>query len=48
MIRAAADSRSLALASPTITVFDLKYVAWECWMARCRLTPEWRALHRKA
>lgn len=33
------DSRGLRLASPTITIFDLEYTAWECSMARHWLTP---------
>ena len=39
MIRAGTDSRSMRLASPTITIFDLEYTAWECSMARHWLTP---------
>jgi inhibitor of KinA sporulation pathway (predicted exonuclease) len=39
MIRAGSDSRGLVLASPTITVFDLEYTAWECSMARRWLAP---------
>ena len=39
MIRAGSDSRGLALSSPTITVFDLEYTAWECSMARRWLAP---------
>ena len=39
MIRAGADSRSLRLALPTITIFDLEYTAWECSMARHWLAP---------
>ena len=39
MIRAGSDSRGLCLASPTITVFDLEYTAWECSMARRWLAP---------
>src|SRR5215471_16584453 len=39
MIRAGSDSRGLHLASPTITVFDLEYTAWECSMARRWLAP---------
>ena len=39
MIRAGSDSRGLILASPTITVFDLEYTAWECSMARRWLAP---------
>jgi inhibitor of KinA sporulation pathway (predicted exonuclease) len=39
MIRPDADSRGLRLASPTITIFDLEYTAWECSMARHWLTP---------
>ena len=29
----------MRLASPTITIFDLEYTAWECSMARHWLTP---------
>ena len=39
MIRPATDSRGARLASPTITIFDLEYTAWECSMARQWLTP---------
>jgi DNA polymerase III epsilon subunit-like protein len=39
MIRAGTDSWGMQLASPTITVFDLEYTAWECSMARHWLTP---------
>ena len=39
MIRAGSDSRGLILASPTITIFDLEYTAWECSMARRWLAP---------
>src|SRR6478736_8478446 len=39
MIRTGSDSRGQHLASPTITVFDLEYTAWECSMARHWLTP---------
>jgi inhibitor of KinA sporulation pathway (predicted exonuclease) len=39
MIRAGSDSRGLVLTSPTITVFDLEYTAWECSMARRWLAP---------
>jgi inhibitor of KinA sporulation pathway (predicted exonuclease) len=39
MIRAGSDSRGLHLASPTLTVFDLEYTAWECSMARRWLAP---------
>jgi inhibitor of KinA sporulation pathway (predicted exonuclease) len=39
MIRAGSDSRGPRLTSPTITVFDLEYTAWECSMARCWLAP---------
>jgi inhibitor of KinA sporulation pathway (predicted exonuclease) len=39
MIRAGCDRRGLSLASPTITVFDLEYTAWECSMARRWLAP---------
>jgi inhibitor of KinA sporulation pathway (predicted exonuclease) len=39
MIRPDTDSRGLRLASPTITIFDLEYTAWECSMARHWLTP---------
>jgi inhibitor of KinA sporulation pathway (predicted exonuclease) len=37
MIRVGQDSRGMA--SPTITIFDLEYTAWECSMARHWLTP---------
>jgi inhibitor of KinA sporulation pathway (predicted exonuclease) len=33
------DSWGFGLASPTITIFDLEYTAWECSMARHWLTP---------
>lgn len=39
MIRAGSDSRGFVLASPTITVFDLEYTAWECSTARRWLAP---------
>lgn len=39
MIRAGQDSWGFGLASPTITIFDLEYTAWECSMARGWLTP---------
>ena len=39
MIRVGSDSRGQHLASPTITVFDLEYTAWECSMARRWLAP---------
>ncbi|HWU54156.1 MAG TPA: 3'-5' exonuclease [Rhizomicrobium sp.] len=39
MIRTGSDSRGLVLASPTITVFDLEFTAWECSMARRWLAP---------
>jgi inhibitor of KinA sporulation pathway (predicted exonuclease) len=39
MIRPDTDSRGLRLASPTLTIFDLEYTAWECSMARHWLTP---------
>jgi len=39
MIRPDTDSRGLRLASPTITIFDLEYTAWECSMARRWLAP---------
>jgi len=39
MIRPHTDSRGLRLTSPTITIFDLEYTAWECSMARHWLTP---------
>ena len=39
MIRAGSDSRGLSLTSPTLTVFDLEYTAWECSMARRWLAP---------
>ena len=39
MIRAGTDSWGMQLASPTITVFDLEYTAWECSMARHWLMP---------
>ena len=39
MIRPPTDSRGLRLTSPTITIFDLEYTAWECSMARHWLTP---------
>jgi inhibitor of KinA sporulation pathway (predicted exonuclease) len=39
MIRPHTDSRGLRVTSPTITIFDLEYTAWECSMARHWLTP---------
>jgi len=39
MIRAGQDSWGFGLASPTITIFDLEYTAWECSMARGWLSP---------
>jgi inhibitor of KinA sporulation pathway (predicted exonuclease) len=39
MIRDGHDSWGFGLASPTITIFDLEYTAWECSMARHWLTP---------
>lgn len=33
------DSWGFGLASPTITIFDLEFTAWECSMARHWLTP---------
>ncbi len=39
MIRAGSHSRGPPLASPTLTVFDLEYTAWECSMARRWLAP---------
>ena len=41
MIRAGQDTvlAEHALASPTITIFDLEFTAWECSMARHWLTP---------
>jgi inhibitor of KinA sporulation pathway (predicted exonuclease) len=39
MIRPDTDSRGLRLASPTITIFDLEYTAWECSTARHWLAP---------
>ena len=43
MIRAGQDNpvvgRDMRLASPTITVFDLEFTAWECSMARHWLSP---------
>ena len=39
MIRSASDSWSMALASPTITIFDLEYTAWTGSMARRWLAP---------
>lgn len=39
MIRSGQDSWGFGLASPTITIFDLEYTAWECSMARSWLTP---------
>ena len=39
MIRAGKDSWGMLLASPTITIFDLEFTAWECSMARRWLAP---------
>ena len=39
MIRRGTSSWDFGLASPTITIFDLEYTAWECSMARHWLTP---------
>ncbi|MDB5741263.1 MAG: hypothetical protein JWP16_2303 [Alphaproteobacteria bacterium] len=39
MIRHGHGSWGFGLASPTITIFDLEYTAWECSMARGWLTP---------
>jgi len=39
MIRPATDSRGSPLTSPTITVFDLEFTAWDCSMARHWLAP---------
>src|SRR5476649_2339390 len=39
MIRAGKDSWGMLLASPTITIFDLEFTAWECSMARHWLSP---------
>jgi inhibitor of KinA sporulation pathway (predicted exonuclease) len=39
MIRAGKDSWGMLLASPTITIFDLEFTAWECSMARHWLAP---------
>jgi inhibitor of KinA sporulation pathway (predicted exonuclease) len=39
MIRVDRDSRGMRLASPTITIFDLEFTAWECSMARHWLVP---------
>jgi inhibitor of KinA sporulation pathway (predicted exonuclease) len=39
MIRPYQDSRGMRLTSPTITIFDLEFTAWECSMARHWLTP---------
>lgn len=39
MIRHDQDSWGFGLGSPTITIFDLEYTAWECSMARGWLTP---------
>ncbi|MES2472340.1 MAG: 3'-5' exonuclease, partial [Pseudomonadota bacterium] len=39
MIRERLDSWGMRVSSPTITVFDLEYTAWECSMARQWMTP---------
>jgi len=39
MIRDRLDSWGMRVSSPTITVFDLEYTAWECSMARQWMTP---------
>ena len=39
MIRQGLDSWGMRVSSPTITIFDLEYTAWECSMARHWLTP---------
>jgi inhibitor of KinA sporulation pathway (predicted exonuclease) len=39
MIREGRDSWGMRVSSPTITVFDLEYTAWECSMARQWMTP---------
>jgi inhibitor of KinA sporulation pathway (predicted exonuclease) len=39
MIREGLDSLGMRVSSPTITVFDLEYTAWECSMARQWMTP---------
>ena len=39
MIREGLDSWGMRVSSPTITVFDLEYTAWECSMARQWMTP---------
>jgi inhibitor of KinA sporulation pathway (predicted exonuclease) len=39
MIRERLDSWGMRAPSPTITVFDLEYTAWECSMARQWMTP---------
>jgi len=39
MIRLRLDSWDMRVSSPTITVFDLEYTAWECSMARQWMTP---------
>jgi inhibitor of KinA sporulation pathway (predicted exonuclease) len=39
MIRKGLDSLGMRVSSPTITVFDLEYTAWECSMARQWMTP---------
>ena len=38
-LEAGHDSWGFGLASPTITIFDLEFTAWECSMARHWLTP---------
>ena len=39
MIRERLDSWGMRVSSPTITVFDLEYTAWDCSMARQWMTP---------
>lgn len=39
MIPEGLDSWGMRVSSPTITVFDLEYTAWECSMARGWMTP---------
>ncbi len=39
MIREGLGSWGMRVSSPTITVFDLEYTAWECSMARQWMTP---------
>ncbi len=39
MIRKGLDSWGMRVSSPTITVFDLEYTAWECSMARQWMAP---------